>query len=306
MGDRDYPKLKQSSLWSDNNALMMLILLNGLAFVILYFIKSVYSLSRIPEDIFLKNVYSWFTVPSDWQKFLYRPWTLMTAPFVQIDFILLLTSLFWLWTFGQIFQDLTGNRRIIPLFIYGGLLGAIVFLITSTILSRTSIEGSMFNGASIGVVAIAIASTILSPQYRFFPMISGGIPLWVVTMIFILIDLSSLAGNSALVAAHLASGLTGYGFAVSLNRGKDWSESMNQAYEWFVNLFNPAVKQKVKKRVKVEVFYDTKGKSPFKKTSNLTQQRIDDILDKINQKGGYDRLTEEEKDLLRRASEEDI
>ena len=306
MGDRDYPKLKQSSLWSDNNALMMLILLNGLAFVILYFIKSVYSLSRIPEDIFLKNVYSWFTVPSDWQKFLYRPWTLMTAPFVQIDFILLLTSLFWLWTFGRIFQDLTGNRRIIPLFIYGGLLGAIVFLITSTILSRTSIEGSMFNGASIGVVAIAIASTILSPQYRFFPMISGGIPLWVVTMIFILIDLSSLAGNSALVAAHLASGLTGYGFAVSLNRGKDWSESMNQAYEWFVNLFNPAVKQKVKKRVKVEVFYDTKGKSPFKKTSNLTQQRIDDILDKINQKGGYDRLTEEEKDLLRRASEEDI
>jgi hypothetical protein len=306
MGDRDYPKLKQSSLWSDNNALMMLILLNGLAFVILYFIKSVYSLSRIPEDIFLKNVYSWFTVPSDWQKFLYRPWTLMTAPFVQIDFILLLTSLFWLWTFGRIFQDLTGNRRIIPLFIYGGLLGAIVFLITSTILSRTSIEGSMFNGASIGVVAIAIASTILSPQYRFFPMISGGIPLWVVTMIFILIDLSSLAGNSALVAAHLASGLTGYGFAVSLNRGKDWSESMNQAYEWFVNLFNPAVKQKVKKRVKVEVFYDTKGKSPFKRTSNLTQQRIDDILDKINQKGGYDRLTEEEKDLLRRASEEDI
>jgi membrane associated rhomboid family serine protease len=306
MGDRDYPKLKQSSLWSDNNALMMLILLNGLAFVILYFIKSVYSLSRIPEDIFLKNVYSWFTVPSDWQKFLYRPWTLLTAPFVQIDFILLLTSLFWLWTFGRIFQDLTGNRRIIPLFIYGGLLGAIVFLITSTILSRTSIEGSMFNGASIGVVAIAIASTILSPQYRFFPMISGGIPLWVVTMIFILIDLSSLAGNSALVAAHLASGLTGYGFAVSLNRGKDWSESMNQAYEWFVNLFNPAVKQKVKKRVKVEVFYDTKGKSPFKKTSNLTQQRIDDILDKINQKGGYDRLTEEEKDLLRRASEEDI
>jgi len=306
MGDRDYPKLKQSSLWSDNNALMMLILLNGLAFVILYFIKSVYSLSRIPEDIFLKNVYSWFTVPADWQKFLYRPWTLLTAPFVQIDFILLLTSLFWLWTFGRIFQDLTGNRRIVPLFIYGGLLGAIVFLITSTLLSRTSIEGSMFNGASVGVVAIAIASTILSPQYRFFPMISGGIPLWVVTMIFILIDLSSLAGNSALVAAHLASGLTGYGFAVSLNRGKDWSESMNQAYEWFVNLFNPAVKQKVKKRVKVEVFYDTKGKSPFKRTSNLTQQRIDDILDKINQKGGYDRLTEEEKDLLRRASEEDI
>jgi hypothetical protein len=32
---------------------------------------------------------------------------------------------------------------------------------------------------------------------------------------------------------------------------------------------------------------------------------VDEILDKINQRG-YDRLTEDEKDLLRRASEEDI
>jgi hypothetical protein len=32
---------------------------------------------------------------------------------------------------------------------------------------------------------------------------------------------------------------------------------------------------------------------------------VDEILDKINQRG-YDRLTDEEKELLRRASEEDL
>jgi hypothetical protein len=37
----------------------------------------------------------------------------------------------------------------------------------------------------------------------------------------------------------------------------------------------------------------------------VTQQKVDEILDKINQKG-YGRLTDEEKDLLRRASEEGL
>ena len=42
-----------------------------------------------------------------------------------------------------------------------------------------------------------------------------------------------------------------------------------------------------------------------KQQSALLAEKIDEILDKINQKG-YDRLTEEEKELLKRASEEDL
>jgi hypothetical protein len=45
---------------------------------------------------------------------------------------------------------------------------------------------------------------------------------------------------------------------------------------------------------------------PYTKTAtNVTQQRIDDILDKINQKG-YNSLTQEEKDILSRASKDDL
>jgi uncharacterized protein YcgL (UPF0745 family) len=36
---------------------------------------------------------------------------------------------------------------------------------------------------------------------------------------------------------------------------------------------------------------------------NITSKRIDEILDKINQQG-YHLLTDEEKDILRRAAEE--
>jgi membrane associated rhomboid family serine protease len=305
MGDRDYPKIKRGSVWNDNNALMMLLILNGLAFVILYFIMSVYRLSRIPDEAFYHNIYAWFTLPATVGKFLTRPWTLFIAPFAQINFIMLLSSLFWLWTFGRIFQDLTGNRRIVPLYLYGSIAGGIIFLVANTVFPQLQGNGAIFNGASTGVVAIAIATTILSPQYRFFPMIAGGIPLWVITMIFILIDLSSVSGNTALVAAHVSSGFLAYGFASALNKGRDWSEWLNDLYERFTNLFNPAAKPRARRLVKQEVFYNTRGKQPFTKTTNLTQQKVDEILDKINQKG-YDRLSEEEKDLLRRASEEDL
>ena len=80
---------------------------------------------------------------------------------------------------------------------------------------------------------------------------------------------------------------------------------MNYLYDWFVNLFNPNKPVKRRRPVKQEVFYNTKGQQPYKKTTNLTQQKIDEILDKINQKG-YERLTDEEKELLRRAGEEDL
>jgi len=52
------------------------------------------------------------------------------------------------------------------------------------------------------------------------------------------------------------------------------------------------------------LFYKTERK-PYTKTPNLSQQRIDEILDKINQHG-FHSLTAEEKDLLKKASKEDL
>ncbi|HEY0432799.1 MAG TPA: DUF6576 domain-containing protein, partial [Chitinophagaceae bacterium] len=53
-----------------------------------------------------------------------------------------------------------------------------------------------------------------------------------------------------------------------------------------------------------QLFYKSKTQ-PFTRKPNLTQQKVDEILDKINQKG-YSHLTEEEKELLKRASKEDL
>ena len=80
---------------------------------------------------------------------------------------------------------------------------------------------------------------------------------------------------------------------------------MNNLFDRINNLFNPEKKpQPVRKRIKEKVFYKTGNQKPFTKRSNITQQRIDEILDKMNQKGGYHLLTDEEKTIASLISKE--
>ncbi len=86
-------------------------------------------------------------------------------------------------------------------------------------------------------------------------------------------------------------------------RGHDWSVGMNNFFNWVNDLFNPNKKIK-RKDSRDQFFYKVQGSHPYKKIPNVTQKRIDDILDKINLEG-YHLLTDEEKDILRRASSSD-
>jgi len=135
-------------------------------------------------------------------------------------------------------------------------------------------------------------------------MINGGIPLWIVTFVFVIIDIISIhLGDPAKYLAHIAGAATGFIFIYQLRKGRDWSVGMNNLFDWFNDLFNPNKKTR-KKNIRDEFFYKVHGAHPYKRIPNVTQKRIDEILDKINV-DGYHLLTDEEKDILRRASSED-
>ena len=307
MGYRDYQKIRKNTLWGDNNPLMMLLIINILVFILMHVIKIFYGLYRIPEDLFMQHVFAWISVPADPMRFIQRPWTLITAMFTQLNIMLLISNLLWLWTFGYILQDLAGARKLFPLYLYGGLAAALVFLLTYNLApGLTAVrDTTSFFGATAPVMAIAVAATLLSPQYRLFPMINGGIPLWILTLVFFVIDFASISRTPGLFFPHLAAAGTGFFFGRALLRGQDWGYWMNRLYDRFTNQFNPKRKPGWRSPVREEVFYNTQGHQPFKKTATVTQQKVDEILDKINQKG-YSRLTDEEKDLLKRASEEGL
>lgn len=296
------------SIGQDGNTLTMLIAINLIVFVLLAFIKTIYFFTNGREGVavFQDKILHWVTLPADLNTFITRPWTLLTHMFVHFDIWHIISNMLWLWAFGYILQDLTGNKKLIPIFIYGALAGALAYMISYNIIPplQQSLPGAYALGASAGIMAIAIATTMLAPGFRIFPMINGGIPLWVITAIYVIIDLALIPyNNPGGHIAHIAGAGMGFLFMVQLRKERDWSLWMNNFFDWVNNLFNPD-KPKKGKTVKSQLFYKSTT-PPYKKTPNITQQKVDEVLDKIHQKG-YHSLTEDEKDILKRASKEDL
>jgi membrane associated rhomboid family serine protease len=297
---------KKMALGQDGNALVQLVVINAVLFVILKFVYVVYVLSPLEPISYYSNIFNWFVMPAGIEKLSTRPWTILTYMFVDQRVFRFIGNMFWLWCFGYIMQDLMGNRKLVPLYIYGGFAGAVFYIISYHIFPslQAQLPNAILVGANPAIMAIAIATTAVAPDYRIFPMINGGIPLWVLTLIYLLINFSTISyGDSGAYMANLAGAGAGFFFIFQLRRGRDGSIWMNSIFDWCDDLFNPQ-RKKTPKSAKDQFYYKVSGTHPFKKIPNVTQQRIDEILDKINQQG-YRFLTDEEKEILKRAADEE-
>jgi membrane associated rhomboid family serine protease len=304
MRDMSSRSARQILLGQDNNALVLLFAVNMLVFLLINFIKIVYFISDTPQEIFYQQILHWFTLPASADVFWGRPWTLFSYMFTHHTIWHLISSMVWLWCFGFILQDLAGNQKLIPVYLYGGLTGGLVFLVAANTLPALQASLSVtppLLGAGAGVMAVAVATTSLAPKYRLFPMISGGIPLWIITAIYVLIDIGSIGGTQlSQSGGHLMAGLVGYLYIHQLQRGRDWGAWMMSLVEWVNGWFNPA---QVSKKAFPDYTSSTQTTPPpFERIPKVTQHKLDAILDKINQQG-IDQLTEEEKEFLRKASE---
>ena len=288
------------------NALMNLLIINIVFFLILTFIQMGYVVSDKPLTIFYDQVLQWFSMPASLRSLSERPWTVLSYMFSDISVMRLVVNMIWLWGFGSIMQSVSGNDKIIPVYIYGAVVGGIVFVAANYAIPqlRSGISGASLLGANAAVMAVAGAATAFTPHHRFFEQLWGGIPIWALLAVFILIDIAGLPSlNAAYVLAHLSAVGTGIGFVYLLRRGTDLSTWMHKFYRWFMNLFDPNSRGH-DTSLKEQVFYETGGRKPFSKSPNITQQRVDEILDKINQKG-YQYLTEEEKSILKKAADDE-
>ena len=298
---------KRLSLGQDGNALMGLFTINIIFFLLLLTLKVVYFFFQKTEVDFYSGVLQYFEMPAQLTRLSERPWTVLTYMFSHVSAMQLLSNMLWLWAFGFIFQELTGNKKLIPVYIYGGLTGGLIFILANYLIPplRPSVSEAVLLGSNAATMAVAVATTTLAPDFRFFRNLNGGIPIWVLTLIYILIDFAGIASLSAAFSlSHVGGAVAGFLFIYLLRKDIDGSIWMNNFYNWFMNLFNPNKKNE-NVNIKEKVFYNTEGRKPFKKTPNITPQRVDEILDKINQKG-YHLLTDEEKNILKRAAEEDL
>lgn len=153
------------------------------------------------------------SAPSPWPHLL-SPVTYM---FTHIDFWHLLINSLWLGWFSGILGDVAGKRWVAPVYLGGGVCGAVFYLAFSSVILRDAIApGTMLLGASAATLALIAATIIITPGRRVTLAFIGTFPLkWIAAaagMIFILASLEMEPGQTAAhlggVAAGTAWGLT--------------------------------------------------------------------------------------------------
>ncbi|MFM7710630.1 MAG: rhomboid family intramembrane serine protease [Ferruginibacter sp.] len=295
------PKQTIFRLGSENNALMALFVLNGIFFLLMLSLQVSYFFGKNTYAQYHAEVLGWFTAPADPAGLLQKPWTVLTYMFTDSGngLMRIISNMVWMWVFGSLLQKQSGNDRLFPAYIYGGLVTLLLCWIGNRVFSGSPVE---LIGATGAVLALATTTVFEDPTFRVLTHIRKGIPIWVLYVIYVVIVLLSVASAHTAMGFSLMGGAgMGWLYAFLYHRGYDIGAWMSRGYSRLMNLFTPASSQK-KKSYRDTLFYQTFDRPPYQK-QNSQQQRIDEILDKINEKG-FEALTDSEKEILRRASDD--
>jgi membrane associated rhomboid family serine protease len=306
----DYKHLKRKSSLSDRwagSATLGLILLNVLFLVTLMSIKVGYQVGEHPESSFTDSIIKYLVLPESFSAWIDRPWTILTFMFIGsgVPMFAFLANLFWLYFFGDVLRKQGGNEWVVPIYLYGGLLGGLFFMVGNLFFGETS-HAQLLMGCGLPVTALAIASLNWNPSYRVLTRQgeSNGVQLWVVFIIWLILDSMTWIGStSGFWFAHGGAMLTGFLYTVLLKKGMDPGSWMIRLYRWFMQALKPAPKESMSE-IRNRNYYQTGNRPPFVKKQTINETQIDQILDKINE-SGYNSLTAEEKMILKRSSEED-
>lgn len=239
-----------------------------------------------------------FSVPASLNALLLRPWSLITYMFTHKDILHILFNMLWLYSFGRIFLEFLDERKLVAVYLLGGISGALVYILSFNIFPAFAgvVADSVAIGASASVMAIVISISAYAPDYTVGLFLFGRIKIKYLALgIFILTSIMDFSVNSGGKLAHIGGAFFGYLYTINLRHGLDMGKWFNRILDFFVTLFRPRKKLKVThKKVANEYEYNI--------IKAEHQKRINTILDKIS-KGGYDSLTKEEKEILFKESQ---
>jgi membrane associated rhomboid family serine protease len=239
-----------------------------------------------------------FSVPASLNVLLVRPWTIITYMFTHKDIWHILFNMLWLYWFGTIFLEYLDQRKLVAVYLLGGISGAIVYILSFNIFPAFTgiVAESVAIGASASVMAIVIATAAYVPDYTVQLFLFGRIKIkYLALVIFIFTSVMDFSVNSGGKLAHIGGAFFGYFYIINLRHGRDIGKGFNKILDFLITFFKPRKKLKVTHK-KASSEYE------YNRIKAEHQARINSILDKIS-KGGYDSLTKEEKEILFRESQ---
>jgi len=293
MGIRDDIK----AAFRNGNNLIRLIYINIALFIIITIIGVIGFLLVNPE--ISNQTIRYLSVPSSLKTLLFRPWTLITYMFTHKELLHILVNLLWLYWFGKIFLEYLDQKKLVAVYLLGGITGAFIYVLSYNIFPAFQGvvgESVPLLGASASVMAIVVAIAAYVPDYTVYLFLLGRVKIKYIALgIFILTSVMDFSVNSGGKLAHIGGALFGYIYTLSYRQGHDIGKGINKIIDFVVTIFKPVKKLKVTYKKPVDEY-------EYKRTKAEHQAQINKILDKIS-KGGYDSLTKDEKDLLFRESQ---
>ncbi len=268
-------------------------------------IKHAYNKANVVEKIIYVNVLfflitalfksfiiEWLALPTSFDNFLYKPWTLISYAFIHERLFHILSNLLILYYIGNLFLNFYTKKQFLNFYFLGAFVGAFVFLVYYYITEKT---GAPLGGASAAVSTVFVAIATKIPRYALRLRFIGSVELWVLAAIWVSLSILQLANvNNGSAIAHISGAVFGFFYAKQLAQGNDIGKWFESIIDFFANAF------KSKNTDSLKTVYKSKKRTSKNEISKTKQRKIDDILDKIG-KSGYESLTKEEKDFLFRA-----
>jgi membrane associated rhomboid family serine protease len=160
------------SIWDDirhafriGNMVTRLVIINFGIFIAVNLVFLLLLIAKGPDNasIALWEGLQWLCIPASGRTLLFQPWSPVTHMFLHENFWHVLNNIIGLYLFGVIVSDLIGDRRILPIYLLGGLFGGLMFMASAQFAPYV---GSYALGASGAVMALAGTALILAPDYR--------------------------------------------------------------------------------------------------------------------------------------------
>src|SRR6476646_3372779 len=118
----------------NGNPVTRLILINGAFFLCFNIFFIIFSISggrasgKSIESFFLRI----FALPLSFDGLIYHPWTLITYMFSHFGVMHIFWNMITLFWFGEILSEYTSARKIVPLYILGGIAGGLMAILLVT------------------------------------------------------------------------------------------------------------------------------------------------------------------------------
>lgn len=235
---------------------------------------AVFVLQKIsPQDILVQ----WFGLSPQLAIFKFHIWQFFTYMFLHGGVMHIFFNMLFLWMFGCEVERTLGSKEFLKLYFICGVGAGILHLIFSF--------NSTVMGASGAIYGVMVAFAVLFPERVITLLLFFFLPVQLkakyLVMIFVGISLLSLGSNDGVAHfAHLGGAAIGF---------------LYLKLDWRFDFLGNWIRQRRESSHAV-----TKLKR--NQAMHEIRERVDEILDKINEVG-YDQLSEEEKRILQEASQ---